>query len=302
MGQVRRWAELAQVAPWAANLVARAPGLESLAKAVAGVAQERRIPAFAGRSFHAWSRRHAPQAGPKGRVILWPDTFNSYFRPATAIAATRVLESLGYRVEVPRGRLCCGRPLYDWGWLDQAKALWRRTLATLAPEMDAGTPVVGLEPACVSAFRDELPALFPSDPRAARLSEQTLLFSEFLDRQGLAPPQVSGEALMQIHCHHHALLDPDAEVRVLEGAGLRLQRVPGGCCGMAGGFGFEAAKYPLSMALAERELLPAVRAAPQDTLILADGYSCREQIEQATGRMTLHAAEALARGLPAERG
>jgi len=299
MGQIRRWAELAGHAPWLANALTRTPGVAALAKQAGGVAQARRIPAFAGETFQAWFGRRAERMGSGRRVLLWPDTFNNFFRPPTAIAATRVLEALGYAVEVPRQPLCCGRPLYDWGWLDQAKALWRRTLNALEPEISAGVPVVGLEPACVSAFRDELPRLFPSDPLAERLSRQTLFLTEFLDREKLTPPSVAGEALVQVHCHHHAVLDAAAEFRLLQAAGLQAQAIPSGCCGMAGSFGFEAAKYEVSMAAAERVLLPAVRAAPAETLILANGFSCREQIEQGAGRATLHVAELLARGLPA---
>jgi Fe-S oxidoreductase len=166
----------------------------------------------------------------------------------------------------------------------------------LADEIAAGTPVVGLEPACVSAFRDELPGLFPKDPQAARLSEQTLFLTEFLDREGaklsLGEPAT---AKMQVHCHHHAVLDPKAELRVLKAAGVEVEVMPSGCCGMAGAFGFEAAKYEVSMAAGERVMLPQVRAAPAETLILADGFSCREQIEQGTERQTTHVAELLAR-------
>jgi FAD/FMN-containing dehydrogenase/Fe-S oxidoreductase len=298
MGQIRRWAELAQIAPWAANLALRAPLMADVAKAIGGVAPARRMPAFAGRSFQAWARRRAPSPPGGRRVLLWADTFNNFFRPQTAMAAVRVLESMGCQVEVPRASLCCGRPLYDWGWLDQAKALWRRTMNVLRQDIEAGTLIVGLEPACVSAFRDELPGLFPDDPLAGRLAAQTLMLSEFLQRAGLDPPRTEGQAMVQMHCHQHAVLDAGAELQVLTASGLDAGAVPSGCCGMAGSFGFEAAKYEVAMAAGERVLLPAVRAAPQETLILANGFSCREQIEQATGRPTLHMAEALALGLP----
>jgi Fe-S oxidoreductase len=305
LGQVRRWAEIAQVAPWAANLVGRTPGVSDLAKAIAGVAPERTIPAFASRSFQAWARGRRTSGGDGDgarRVMLWPDTFNNFFRPQTAIAAVQVLEGLGYAVEVPRASLCCGRPLYDWGWLDEAKRLWRRTLKVLAAPVAAGIPLVGLEPACVSAVHDELPALFPDDPLAARHGRQTLLLSEFLDRAGLELPQAQGEALVQLHCHQHAVLDAGAPGRVLARTGLKAQVLPSGCCGMAGAFGFEARKYAVSQRAAERVLLPAVRAAGPGTLIVADGFSCREQIEQGSGRSTLHLAEALARAAPISQG
>jgi len=297
MGQIRRWAELAQTAPGLVNLAARTPGLSGLGKRLAGIAPQRRIPAFARESFQAWRRAHPGAAGGKDRVILFPDTFTNFFRPSIAVAATRVLEALGYTVDTPRESLCCGRPLYDWGWLDEGKALWRRTLNALKDDIEAGAPVVGLEPGCISAFRDELPALFPGDPLARRLADQTLMLSEFLEQRGETPPGIAGQALVQIHCHHHAVLDPGAELRLLNAAGLEAHAIPSGCCGMAGAFGFEASKYAMSMTAAERVLLPAVREAPSSTLILADGFSCREQIEQATGRHTLHMAEALAMGL-----
>jgi Fe-S oxidoreductase len=299
MGQVHRWARAARLAPWAANALMRCPGLADLIKSAAGIAGPRQLPMFSGRTLQSSAQRRARDGrSSKEHVVLWPDTFNNYFRVQTGINAIRVLEHLGYEVRVPQGALCCGRPLYDWGWLDQAKALWRRTLAALRPEIEAGTPVVGLEPACVSAFRDELPALFPQDPLARRLANQAVLLTEFIARSGRQPPPLDGEALVQIHCHQHAVLDPAAELQVLEAAGLKARALPSGCCGMAGSFGFEAAKYHVSMAAAERVLLPAIRASEASTLILANGFSCREQIEQATGRRTLNVADALATGLP----
>jgi Fe-S oxidoreductase len=228
--------------------------------------------------------------------MLWPDTFNNFFRPEVGRAATRVLEALGYEVALPDRVLCCGRPLYDWGMLDEAKRLWRENLASLAPALAAGTPIVGLEPACVSAFRDELPALFRGNEQAAQLAGRTRLLTEFLDGEdgaldGLA---AGGRALVQFHCHHHAVLDTAAERRVLERLGLEHEVLAAGCCGMAGAFGFEAKKYDVAMAIGEQALLPAVRQAGGEKLILADGFSCREQIEQATGARTWHVAEVLA--------
>jgi Fe-S oxidoreductase len=296
MGQIRRWAQIGSHVPWLANAALRTPGVARLAKAAGGIAQERTVPPFASQTFRAWWNARPARTDSGGKpVILWPDTFNDFFRPQTAIAAVTVLEGLGYQVSLPKAPLCCGRPLYDWGWLDQAKALWRRTLDVLADAIEAGTPIVGLEPACVSAFRDELPGLFPNDPKATKLSGQALFLTEFLDREGcsLRLP-APATAKMQVHCHHHAVLDPKAELRVLKAAGVEVEVMPSGCCGMAGAFGFEAAKYEVSMAAGERVLLPQVRAAPDATLILADGFSCREQIEQGTERSTTHVAELLA--------
>lgn len=303
MGLIHRWSRAAGAVPWLANAFTQTPGLSAAVKWAGGIAQARRIPRYAGETFRAWFERHRRERRrvPGRRVILWPDTFNDHFRPETAIAATRVLERAGFEVAIPAAPSCCGRPLYDWGMLEAAKRLWRRTLETLRPEIEAGVPVVGLEPACLSAFRDELPGLFPHDRLAQRLSRQSLLFSELLEREAddARLPKLQGKAaLVQVHCHHHAVIGDGAERRVLERAGLDYRILPSGCCGMAGSFGFEAGKYDASMLLAERVLLPAVRQADADTLILADGFSCREQIEQGSGRKALHLAEAMAQALP----
>lgn len=295
LGQIRRWAEIADHAPALANLATRAPGIATASKALAGVAQPRVMPAFASQSFRKWWRARPKRRGHGPRVMLWPDTFNDFFRPATAISAVAVLEGLGFQVETPGASLCCGRPLYDWGWLDQARALWRRTLETLREPIEQGVEVVGLEPACVSAFRDELPALFPGDPLAAQLSRETLFLTEFLRKHGLRPRiDAPRPALVHLHCHHHAVLDAQAETAVLHDGGLEFDLAKAGCCGMAGAFGFEAGKYAVAMAIGEQALLPAVRRAAAERLIVADGFSCREQIEQATGAPTWHVAELLA--------
>jgi Fe-S oxidoreductase len=261
-------------------------------KWIAGIAQQRAIPRYAEETFVEWFRRRERKNGGR-RVVLWPDTFNNYFRRETAIAATHVLENLGFSVVVPDGARCCGRPLYDWGMLDSAQRLWRRTMSELRSEIELGTPIVGLEPACVSAFRDELPGLFPQDASAQRLSRQALFFSEFIERNAPdAPlPHIARSALVQIHCHHHSVIKPQSEQRVLDRLGLDYELLPSGCCGMAGSFGFESEKYDVSMTAAERVLLPRLRAAAVDTIVLANGFSCREQIEQATGHKTSHLAE-----------
>ncbi len=300
MGLIHEWSRIAGAMPSVANAALSAPGLSSLLKWAGGVSPHRTIPRYASQSFTSWfrNRKNRRQAGGK-RVMLWPDTFNNYFRPGTAIAATQLLESLGFEVAIPQSALCCGRPLYDWGMLDRAKRLWTKTLAALEPEIREGTPIVGLEPACVSTFRDELPALFPHHDGAERLSQQVLFFTEFLDEKcGEKPlPKIADAALVQIHCHHHAVLKAEAEQKVLDRLGLDYDVMPSGCCGMAGSFGFEAEKYDVSMTAAERVLLPALRQNPGKA-ILANGFSCREQIEQATGRPTLHIAELInARGV-----
>ncbi len=197
-------------------------------------------------------------------VLLWADTFNNYFHPETAKAAVEVLETAGYRVLVPRANLCCGRPLYDFGMLDRAESLLLEILDQLEPEIEAGIPVVGLEPSCVAVFRDELVNLFPHDQRALALSKQTFLLSEFLERNsGTAPlPQLNRRALLHGHCHHKSIMKMTDEESLLTRIGVNFQAPAPGCCGMAGSFGFEHDKYEVSTAIGELELLPAVRNAP----------------------------------------
>jgi Fe-S oxidoreductase len=228
-------------------------------------------------------------------VVLWPDTFNNYFLPNTAKAAVDVLENVGFRVELPQGNLCCGRPLYDFGMLDRAEDLLLQILDALAPEIEAGVPIVGLEPSCVTVFRDELCNLFPRDERAHRLSRQTFLLSEFLENyKNLIPlPRLERKAIVHGHCHHKSVLKMNAEEAVLRRVGLDCHAPAPGCCGMAGSFGFEDDKYDVSMTIGELELLPAIRKAAPDWLVIANGFSCREQISQGTDRQALHLAEIL---------
>jgi FAD/FMN-containing dehydrogenase/Fe-S oxidoreductase len=299
-GLIDQWSRLASLWPGMVNLVTQTPGLSHIAKLAAGMPLERRIPEFAPETFRTWfaKRKAQARAASDGTVILWPDTFNNYFFPETAQAATAVLESAGFQVEVPRGHLCCGRPLYDYGMLDMAKVYLQRVMKALQPQIEAGVPMVVLEPSCASVFRDELHNLFPDDPLANKLKEQTLLLSEFLEKKAphYQPPRVSGKALVQGHCHHKSLLRFEAEDAVLKKLGLDCDVLASGCCGMAGSFGFESDKYDVSVAIGERKLLPAVRKAPLSTLIMADGFSCREQIAQETGRHALHLAEVIQMG------
>jgi Fe-S oxidoreductase len=298
-GNIDFWARLASNAPGLANLTTQLPVLRDLAKFVAGIPAQRSIPPFAPRSFKRdWfgGRENSSSRNLNGpRVLLWPDTFNNYFLPATAIAAADVLQAAGFHVIVPRANLCCGRPLYDFGMLDRAEALLLRILDELSPEIEAGVPVVGLEPSCVAVFRDELLNLFPHDQRAHALASQTYLLSEFLETH--APdfklPRFERTALLHGHCHHKSIQKMTAEESILRRLGVDFRQPAPGCCGMAGSFGFERDKYDVSMAIGELELLPAVRSAPADCLIIADGFSCREQIAQGTDRQALHLAEVL---------
>jgi FAD/FMN-containing dehydrogenase/Fe-S oxidoreductase len=236
------------------------------------------------------------------RVILWPDTFNNYLESSVLEAATEVLEHAGYEVSLPSRPLCCGRPLYDAGMLTTAKRLWGQVLDTLRDDIRAGVPVVGVEPSCVAAFRDELVGLFPDDEDAHRLADQTFILSEFLERQRYQPPPLGADALVQMHCHHVAALGTDAEQALLERMGVDADILSAGCCGLAGSFGFSAGKYDVSVRVGEREMAPRIRAATADTEIVTDGFSCREQIEHLTDREPVHIAHLLQRAIRAERG
>ena len=295
-GWIDKWAQLASLAPGFVNLATQLPLLSAFAKFIAGIPQQRRIPAFAPQTFRTWFKKHK-KARPSGnqRVILWADTFNNHFFPDTAIAATEVLESAGCEVLVPEQHFCCGRPLYDYGFLDMAKSYLLRILSGLADEIDRGTPVVVLEPSCCSVFRDELHGLFPTLRRAKKLAEQTLTLPEFLDKHTQFPvPRMTRKALVHGHCHHKAIMRMDDEEFLLKKMGLDFQTLDSGCCGMAGSFGFEHDKYDISVRIGERVLLPAVRNAARSTLVVADGFSCREQVSQLTTRTPLHIAEVLA--------
>jgi Fe-S oxidoreductase len=228
-------------------------------------------------------------------VILWGDTFNNYFLPDTAQAAVAVLEHFGYQVKVPMQHLCCGRPLYDYGFLDRAKQYLNRILETLADEIDAGMPMVVLEPSCCAVFRDELNGLMPDSARAHRLMENTFTLAEFLEKKvkDYVPPQLKRQAIVQAHCHHKAIMRLYDDEAVMRKMGLDFEMLNTGCCGMAGSFGFEEDKYDTSLACGERALFPAVRKTSLSTLVMADGFSCREQIQQDTSRHALHLAEVM---------
>ncbi len=294
-GNIDIWARLASKAPGLINLTTQLPLLRNVSKLVAGIPQERRIPALAPRTFRHWFDGRKPQNSDAAPVLLWPDTFNNYFLPDTAKAAVEVLESAGYRVVFPKAGLCCGRPLYDWGMLDRAKKLLLTILQALETEIKQGIPIVVLEPSCAAVFRDELLNLFPKDDRARRLSHQTFLLSEFLEQKAkhFQLPKLARSALVHGHCHHKSVMRMTDEESVLRKMGIDFHTPAPGCCGMAGSFGFEADKYEISLAIGELELLPAVRKADADCLVIANGFSCREQIAQCTNRRALHLAEVI---------
>ncbi len=301
-GFIRYWARAASWLPLIVNAVTRTPGLRRLAQLAAGMAPERAIPQFAPQTFRRWftsrqRKKSDPVKRPKGGdVLLWTDTFNNHFHPSTAIAAVEVLEDAGFNVRIPVQDLCCGRPLYDYGFLDVASKWLRQTLDSLHADIAAGTPMVVLEPSCAAVFRDELTNLFPNDEDAKRLKKQTFLLSEFLEQKAsdYVVPTLKRKALVQGHCHHKSIMTMADEESVMSRMGLDYDCPDTGCCGMAGAFGFESGRhYDVSVKAGERKLLPLVRKAELSTIVIADGFSCREQISQTTERRALHLAQVL---------
>jgi Fe-S oxidoreductase len=230
---------------------------------------------------------------------LWADTFTNYFQPRVAEAAYDVLTRAGFRVSVLQRHVCCGRPLYDFGMLDKAKEYLRGVMDALSEQLAHDTPIVVLEPSCASVFRDEASNLMPDDPRTAKLKKQTVLLGEFLAKYApdFRPAQTSRKMLLHVHCHQRAIFNVKDEVGALAATGGDVQMLDAGCCGMAGPFGFEQKGFAVSQRLGERMLLPAVRAAAAQTIIVTDGFSCREQIAQNTERRAVHLAEVLAGAL-----
>ncbi|MGC2162780.1 MAG: FAD-binding and (Fe-S)-binding domain-containing protein [Silvibacterium sp.] len=305
-GMIDRWAALASYAPRTANFLSNAPGFNHLLRKALRLAPQRQMPQFSSIHFQKRARKNripdcsrigepGSQAADGRDVILWADTFNNYYRPETSQAALEVLTQAGFRVRVPQQHLCCGRPLYDFGMLDQAKRYLDRILLVLGSWIDAGVPIVVLEPSCASVFRDELGNLYPGNARAERLQRQSFLLSEFLEHHApdYRPPQLAQKILLHGHCHHKAVMQINDEEALLRKMGTELKLLDSGCCGMAGPFGFEKDKFAVSQAVGERVLLPAVRRTEPDTFIVSDGFSCREQIVQATGRQAIHLAEVL---------
>jgi Fe-S oxidoreductase len=294
MGLIMLHARVAQYVPRLANLVAHTPVLKDLLKKAGGITTEREMPPFATQTFKAWFKERDP-ANPDGPpVVVFPDTFNNYLHPETAKATVEVLEAAGYRVIVPQQPLCCGRPLFDYGMLDTAKVFFDRLVKGLAPYVREGIKVVGVEPSCVAAFRDELPNMMPHDEDANRLTKNTLTLSEFLTQEGYEPPRLDRKALVHGHCHQEATVGLNAEHQLYSKMGLDYEVLDSGCCGLAGSWGFEEDKHDLSMQIGERVLLPTARNAETDTIIMADGFSCKTQIQQGdTDRRALHTAQVI---------
>lgn len=306
-GFMDRWARLASRAPELINTINALPGVSHALRAALHLAPQRTLPKFASEPFVEWLRKRPPAASGRphrGEVVLFADTWNNYFHPTTAQAAYRLLHDAGWTVHVPQagGHLCCGRPLYDFGLLRQAKSYLERVFTRLEPQLNAGLPVVMLEPSCASVFRDEARNLLPHHGIGHRLRKQTFTLSEFLVRSNWEPPSLQGRrVVLHGHCHHKAVLKFADQETLLKQTGVTVASLDSGCCGMAGPFGFEADKFELSQALGERVLLPAVRGAGEQDLVCVDGFSCREQIWQNLPQARpLHLAEILA-GPPAER-
>jgi Fe-S oxidoreductase len=315
-GFADRLARLGSLAPALTNALLTGPVTSPLIKRIVGVAKERGLPRLAAKSYQQ-SRAalrseqnlqvpsipllSAKRMGNQEsrQVLLWPDTWNNYYHPQALAAAESLLTEAGFRVEIPKGHICCGRPLYDFGLLDAARAYLARVLDLMASRIEADLPFIFLEPSCASVFKDEMLELFPDDERARRLSRQVCLLADFLAAKapGFARGRLQGtRILVHGHCHHKAVFGgPGSEIALLRQAGATVQPIQAGCCGMAGPFGFEADKFEVSKAIANDGLLPAVEAAGPMTLIVADGFSCREQISQLSQKTAMHFAEVLVR-------
>jgi FAD/FMN-containing dehydrogenase/Fe-S oxidoreductase len=319
-GFADKLARLGSIFPALTNAVLTGTLTSPLIKRVVGVAQERKMPRLAAKSYRRigvttephfnvplipskidadWNSGCAPVPPPRPQVVvLWPDTWNNYYHPQTLAAAEKVLTQAGFRVQIPKRPICCGRALYDFGMLGAARAYLARIFDNMAVEIDAGLPFIFLEPSCASVFRDEALELFPSNPRAHRMSRQVWLLSDWLAAKApaFAADRLAGaHILLHGHCHHKAIFGgPANEVALLKKAGATVELIDSSCCGMAGPFGFEADKIEVSKAIANLGLLPAIDSAAPETLIVADGFSCREQINQLGHREAMHFAEVLA--------
>jgi FAD/FMN-containing dehydrogenase/Fe-S oxidoreductase len=303
MGRIGEWAPWAARFPRLTNFMTSAPGLSSFGKWLAGVAPTRELPRFANATYRQIARRSPQSArdarGDVKKVILWIDTFNDHFTPEIAQAAADVLKQLGWHVVLPKNRLCCGRPLYDFGLLERARELLTHILDDLADDIAAGVPLVGLEPGCLSVFKDELLKQLPDHALAKKLSAQTFLFSDFVARQPFDWPTLAADVIVHGHCHQKALFGMQGDTALLNKLGVKWKLLDTGCCGMAGSFGFNTEHHALSTKIGEDTLFPAVRAAGAETIVLTNGFSCREQIEQGTGRHAMHIAQLAQRALAA---
>jgi Fe-S oxidoreductase len=299
LGRLPRWARLAARMPRLANATLTVPALARGARWAAGVDQRRSLPTFAPGTFRSWFNARPSGGRPGGPpVLLWPDTFTDHFAPEIGIAAVRVLEQAGYAVSIPDGTACCALTWISTGQLDAARRILGRTVSDLLPAARAGVPIVGLEPSCTATLRSDAAELLDSAD-AVTVARATRTLAELLSQTPQwRPPRLDGvKVVAQPHCHHTAVLGWDTDQALLRGAGAEVTRV-GGCCGLAGNFGVERGHYEVSVAVAETALLPAVRSAPQDAVVLADGFSCRTQLDDLADRPALHLAQLLDRPTP----
>ena len=303
MGFIRLWAILGSGIAPIANFLARAPVSSTFLKFVAGISQKRSLPPFASETFREWVHRNRPRfKGSRVRkVVLFVDAFNNYFFPETLVAAFQILNSWEYEVLIPAGRQICIRPLLHFGFLPSAKREIREAIRQLSPYASEGLKIVFLEPSSASVFRDELHALFPGDIEMGRITEKCLMLSEFIVQEKLKVPSLSGKAFFHGHCHQKASLNVQTAIQVLKDMGLEVEEPQKGCCGMAGSFGFEKKHYEISQKIGEKFLFPAIRKKAPDHYVIADGFSCRKQILDGTGRQPLHLAELILNAMEKEK-
>ncbi|MCH9736079.1 MAG: 4Fe-4S dicluster domain-containing protein, partial [Actinomycetia bacterium] len=292
LGWLPRWARLASLVPRTVNRAMEGP-LAPLGKRMAGVDARRGLPVFATQTFRQWFARHPSTAGDP--VMLWVDTFTNHFTPEVGIAAVRVLEGAGYSVRIPQRRMCCGLTWISTGQLDTARKILRRSVTSLAAAAQADVPIVGVEPSCTAVFRSDAAELLGGSDAGVAVSRSVQTLAELLGgTDGWEPPDLSGiSAVVQPHCHHSAVLGFDADGDILRRAGVEARMVQG-CCGLAGNFGAERGHYDVSVAVAENDLLPALREADEAWPVITDGFSCRTQLLDLTGREGIHLAELLA--------
>jgi Fe-S oxidoreductase len=295
LGLSYRWLPFGAAMPDVVNRLSTWGPTAAVMKSMGGIARERSLPSLAKARFDKnFRQRHGPSRNPDTKtVLLWPDTWNNYLHPEILEAAEAVLDRLGFDVVLPARSVCCGRPLYDFGMLGRAKRQLRQIVTTLAREIEWGTPVVVLEPSCLSVFRDELPNLLPGDPRASRLAREAVSLTELIQAKGLRIPPLAKRVMVQPHCHESSVIGLGSLRHVLKEMGMEAQVLDGGCCGMAGSFGMERKKYPVSLKIAERVVAPNIRKRVEGSLVVADGFSCREQIRDLTGTYPLHMAQLL---------
>ncbi|HET8599122.1 MAG TPA: FAD-linked oxidase C-terminal domain-containing protein [Segeticoccus sp.] len=294
-GFIDQSSRLAALMPGLVNFVTQTPVLRSVPRRVGGIDRHRKLPKFAPLTLQQWFTERGGTTNPHGRrVVLFPDTFNNHLHTDVGVACVEAIEAAGWQVVMPEGHACCGRPLYDYGFLDAARGYLHHVLETLRDDIRAGTPIVGMEPSCLAVFKDELPKMLPHDDDAGRLVAQAYHFGEFFDTFDIDVPPLTRKALLWTHCHQRATGSQSHDQSVLSRMGVEVEGLTGGCCGLAGSWGFENGKYQISMDCGEQALLPAVRDADKDTIVVADGFSCKTQIQHAhTKRQAMHLAEVM---------